>query len=166
MTRSLMLALLMALPLVALADDSKPEKGDKAEKFDAAKLVGEWKITEGTRSGDKKEPDSLKGAVVITKDKISLKSMDMDFVFSYKLDDKKDPVAIDMETLEPDAIKGTKAQGIIKIVGDKFTLCYNPMGGARPTKFESTKDDGNFLFVHTKAKKDEKKPEKELKKDD
>ena len=34
------------------------------------------------------------------------------------------------------------------------------MGGARPTKFDSTKENGNFLFVHTKAKAEEKKPEK------
>jgi uncharacterized protein (TIGR03067 family) len=158
MLRSLTLALLMAVPALVLADDKKPEK---AEKFDATKLLGDWKITDGMKAGDKPGPDIDKGVATVTKDKISLKSDGMGFAFGYKLDDKKDPVAIDMEILEPEGLKGAKALGIVKIDGDKFTLCYNPsMGGARPTKFESTKDNGNFLFVHTKAKPEEKKPEK------
>ena len=162
MLRSLTLALLMAVPALVMADDKKPDKADdkkpdKAEKFDAAKLVGDWKITDGMKSGEKLAADAGKGVVTITKDKISLKSMDMSFVFAYKIDDKKDPIAVDMEMLEPEGLKGAKAQGIVKLDGDKFTLCYNPtMGGARPTKFDSTKENGNFLFVHTKAKKDEK----------
>lgn len=172
MLRSLTLALLMAVPALGIAQDKKPEKADdkkpeKAEKFDAAKLVGEWKITDGMKAGEKIADDAGKGAVTITKDKISLKSMDMSFVFAYKIDDKKDPIAVDMEMLEPEGFKGAKALGIVKLDGDKFTLCYNPtMGGARPTKFDSTKDNGNFMFVHTKAKKDDKPDEKKPEKKD
>ena len=99
MLRSLTLALLMAVPALGIAQDKKPEKADdkkpeKAEKFDAAKLVGDWKITDGMKAGEKIADDAGKGAVTITKDKISLKSMDMSFVFAYKIDDKKDPVAL------------------------------------------------------------------------
>ena len=178
MLRSLTLALLMAVPALVIAQDKKPEakpekgeKADKATKFDATKLVGEWKIVEGMKAGEKAGPDIGKGVVTVTKDKISLKSEGMDFEFSYKLDDKKDPVAIDMEITAPEGLKGAKAPGIVKIDGDKFTLCYSPMSGTRPTKFATTKDDGFFLFVHAMAKGDkpaDKKPEekKPEKKDD
>jgi len=164
MLRSLTLALLMAAPALVLAQDkkpeAKPEKADKADKFDATKLVGDWKITEGEKAGEKPGPDIGKGVVTVTKDKISLKSDGMDFEFSYKIDDSKDPVAIDMEITAPEGLKGAKAPGIVKITGDKFTLCYSPMSGTRPTKFESTKDNGFYLFVHTKEAKGDKPAEK------
>ncbi len=184
MLRSLTLALLMAAPALVIADDKKPEtkpdktekpeakgdksdkpgtkpevkpeKGDKAPKFDASKLLGDWKLSEGTKAGEKSGPDLGKDIVTITKDKMSLKAGGMDFEFSYKLDDSKDPVAIDMEITLPEGLKGSKAPGIVKVDGDKFTLCYSPMSGTRPTKFESTKENGFFLFVHTKAAKADK----------
>ena len=178
MIRSLTLALMMAVPALVIADDKKPEakpatgdkaekgdkpatgdkaaKGEKAAKFDATKLVGDWKVSEGTKAGEKAGPDLGKDVVTITKDKMSLKSGGMDFEFSYKVDDSKDPVAIDMEITMPEGLKGSKAPGIVKVDGDKFTLCYSPMSGTRPTKFESTKDNGFFLFVHTKAAKGDK----------
>lgn len=160
MIRSLTLALLMAVPALVIADDKKPEKpaatpekGEKGAKFDAAKLVGDWKVSEGTKAGEKSGPDLGKDVVTITKDKMSLKAGGMDFEFSYKVDDTKDPVAIDLEITLPEGLKGSKAPGIVKVDGDKFTLCYSPMSGTRPTKFESTKENGFFLFVHTKATK-------------
>ena len=160
MFRSLTLAMLMAVPALVIADDkkpeTKPEKGEKAAKFDAAKLVGSWKITEGLKGGEKSSADVGKGVVTITKDKIALKNDGMDFEFSYKIDDSKDPVAIDMEITAPEGLKGAKAPGIVKFDGEKFTLCYSPMNPTRPTKFESTKDNGFFLFVHTKAAKGDK----------
>ena len=163
MIRSLTLALLMAVPALVIADDKKlekpaatPEKGEKVAKFDAAKLVGDWKVSEGTKAGEKSGPDLGKDVVTITKDKMSLKAGGMDFEFSYKLDDTKDPVAIDMEITLPEALKGSKAPGIVKADGDKFTLCYSPMSSTRPTKFESTVENKFFLFVHTKAAKGDK----------
>ena len=171
MLRSLTLALLMAVPALVIAQDKKPEtkpdktekpeaKPEKAAKFDAAKLIGDWKLSEGTKAGEKSGPDLGKDVVTITKDKISLKAGGMDFEFNYKVDDSKDPAAIDMEITLPEGLKGSKAPGIVKVEGDKFTLCYSPMSGTRPTKFESTKDNGAFLFVHTKAAKSDKPAEK------
>ena len=100
-------------------------------------------------------------AFALAKDKISYKAGDMAFVFGFKADHAKDPIAVDLEILEPEGLKGAKALGIVKLDGEKLTLCYNPaMGGARPTKFESTKDNGFYMFVHEKAKKGEKKDDK------
>jgi hypothetical protein len=40
-----------------------------------------------------------------------------------------------------------KALGIIKWEGDTMQLCYDPMGQTRPTTFESTADNGCFMFT-------------------
>ena len=144
-TRLLALGLLLSFTALAGAEDKKPEK------LDPAKLVGDWTLTEGVKAGEKTEKP--KGLATLTKDKITLKSDDMTFVFSYKIDDKKDPVAVDFEILEPEGLKGGKAPGIIKLEGDKMTLIYHPMMGERPTKFESTKDNGFYLFTYTKGAK-------------
>ena len=46
----------------------------------------------------------------------------------------------------------SKAKGIIVLDGDTLKLCYNPMGGDRPTAFESTADNKNHLIVLKRAK--------------
>ncbi len=149
---TLVRALVLGLALVAVsaltAEDKKP-----AAKFDAEKLYGDWKITGGMKAGEKAGDDAKKGTVTVTKEKISLVDGDMKFVFTYKADAATDPVAIDMEIVEPDAFKGTKAKGIIELKDGKATLCYHPMGGDRPKKFESTKDNGNYLFMMEKKEK-------------
>ena len=57
-----------------------------------------------------------------------------------------------MEILAPEAFKGAKAKGIVTVDGDTLKLAYHPMGGDRPTKFESAKDSGVFYFTLTKMK--------------
>lgn len=137
------------------ADDKKPDD-KKPEKLDPAKLLGKWKIVEGMKAGEKAE---VKGVAEISKDKISFVDGEMKFVFGFKIDLEKTPAAIDMEILEPEALKGSKAPGIIKLEGGKLTIAYHPSMGKRPEKFESTKENGAFLFVHEKTdvKKDEPK---------
>ncbi len=127
---------------------------DKPGKLDPAKLEGDWTITEGVKAGEKSGGDATKGTVTVTKDKITLKSDDMTFVFGYKIDDKPTPAALDLEMLEPEAFGKPKAKGIIKLDGEKVSLAYHPMGGDRPAKFESTKENGVYLF--TLKKKDKK----------
>jgi uncharacterized protein (TIGR03067 family) len=165
MTRLLTLTLLLVTASFALADDKKPADKKPADakaadkKLDPAKLVGEWSLVSGMKAGKKSDEEALKGTVKVTKDQITLANMGFKFVFSYKLDATKDPVAIDMETLEPETLKGGKAPGIIKLDGDSITLCYNPAKETRPTKFESTEENGNFLFVM--KKKDAKQEKKD-----
>ena len=139
------------------ADDKKPDD-KKPGKLDPAKLSGKWKVVEGMKSGEKYEG---KGTALaeITKDKISFADGDAKFVFGYKVDLEKTPVQIDLEILEPEGLKGTKAPGILKLEGGKLTLAYHAAMGTRPEKFESTKENGIHLFVHEKVetKKDEPK---------
>jgi uncharacterized protein (TIGR03067 family) len=152
-----MRTLVLGLGLACLATATAEDKKDEKKPLDPAKLVGKWSITEGMKAGEKTGEDAKKGVIEITKDKISLKSMDMEFEFIYKVDVKADPVTIDLEITKPEGFKGSKAPGIIKLEDGKFTLCYSPMGGDRPKKFESTKDNGNYMFTMKAAAKEEKK---------
>jgi uncharacterized protein (TIGR03067 family) len=154
MTRLRLMAMALALLVGGwtLADDKKP-----AEKLDPAKLLGDWTVTEGKKAGDASGEDVKKAVLTVTKDKMTFAGDGMKFVFAYKIDKDKSPAEVDLEILEPEAFK-SKAKGIIKLEDGKMTLCYHPMGGDRPAKFESTKDNGNYMFVH--KKKEEKKEEK------
>jgi uncharacterized protein (TIGR03067 family) len=150
MTRFCALALAVGLmAAVTVAADDKPA-------LDPEKLVGDWTLVEGTKAGEKQE--KADGTVTVAKDRITLKAGDMTFVFGYKLDPKATPPAIDLDLLEPEALKSS-AKGIVKLADGKVSLCYHPMGGDRPKEFKSTKEDGNYLFVMKKkdAKKEEKK---------
>jgi hypothetical protein len=53
-----------------------------------------------------------------------------------------------------DSANGSKAKGIVAVTGDEMKLCYEPMGGDRPTKFDG--GEKNYYFV-MKKQKDEKK---------
>lgn len=135
---------------VGFADDKK------AVKFDAGKMEGKWSITAGTKNGEKADADKYKDAVEITKDKITLKTPDGTFVFKYTVDDKTSPATINLEILEPDAFKGSKAAGIVKMDGDSLVLCYPAMGGDKPKDFDAKKDSGNYAFTMKKAAKADK----------
>jgi len=149
------LALTLALAVAVSAEDKKPAD------FDTKGLVGKWTFTEGSKAGEKTEADKLKDPVEFTADKITLKNADATFVFKYKVDAKVSPVAIDLEILEPDGLKGAMAKGIIALDGEKLKLAYNPApDGARPADFKGTKDNGHQVYMLKMAKKDEKKEDK------
>lgn len=159
----MILVRMLVLGLATLVMSTVVAQDKKAEKLDPAKLVGKWKLTEGVKAGEKSGDDAKKGTTEVTKDKITLANADATFVFGYKVDAAKTPAEVDFEILEPEGLKGAKAKGIIKLEGGKMTMCYHPMMGDRPTKFESTKDNGFYLFTFKAAeekKKEEKKAEK------
>jgi uncharacterized protein (TIGR03067 family) len=137
--------------LVAFAGLAVAEEKKAAPKFDAEKLVGKWKFTEGMKSGEKVEAKNLEGSdVTITKDSITIEGGGEKHVMKFKIDASKSPVQIDMDGEEGPA-KGTKAEGIIAIDGDTIKLAYATnfpgLEGKRPEKFESTKDNKSFYFV-------------------
>lgn len=131
----------MSLGAVFAADDKKDAK------FDAAKMVGDWKIVEGMKQGEKVGEDHLKVKVKATKDSFILESEMGKFVMAYKLNTATNPVGIDMEIKEGPVPEG-KAIGIVWVSGDDMKLCYVPDASAtRPGKFESTKDNGTFFWT-------------------
>jgi uncharacterized protein (TIGR03067 family) len=141
-------ALLFAV-VGAPADDGKKPAG-----LDPVRLVGTWQVTEGVKAGEKSAADSLKGSVVVTRERITVRGERSTFVFAYTVNARAEPVEIEMEILEPQAFKGTKAKGIVAVDdAGVLRLCYHPRGGARPTTFASTEDDRNFLFTMKKQGK-------------
>jgi uncharacterized protein (TIGR03067 family) len=125
------------------------------KKFDAEKLVGKWKFTEGMKSGEKVEAKNLESEVTFTKDTLTIKDSTTTHVFKFKIDASKTPVQVDFDGEEGPA-KGYKAEGIFSLEGDTLKLAYSTnipgFDGKRPEKFESTKDNKAFLFVMKKAK--------------
>jgi len=130
---------------------------DKAVKFDAEKLLGKYVNIEGTKGGEKADPDRLKGQfVTVTKDvfKIEGEKPEQTFEFAYKLNTAKNPVEIDLEIQYPDDLKGNKALGIISFDGKTVKLCYHSTESTdRPKAFESTEKNGYFLWTMTKEEK-------------
>jgi uncharacterized protein (TIGR03067 family) len=130
-----------------------PVRADEQGKLDPAKLIGTWTYVSGEKDGEKVNEDNLKaGSVIITKDTITLKSEQGEFVLKYKLDTEKHPCAIAMEITEGPAGQGSKADGIIELKGDDLKICYSPMGGKTPTEFASKKDSGLHYFVLKRKK--------------
>lgn len=132
-------------------DGKRPAKDEK--KFDPKSLIGEWKVISGKRAGMKIDAERLPPSIKITKKELTINSGDDNpFVFSYKIDAKKSPIAIDFN-IEGGPVPEGKATGILKMEKGKVTLCYDPTGEDRPDKFESSEDNGRFLFVMEKVKK-------------
>ena len=124
-------------------------------KFDAKSIEGTWKVTGGKKAGADITDMSKEGDYVFTKDTVTIKAGDMElFVMKFKLDEKASPMTIDMEiTKSPgDNANGGKSQGIIDVKDDVMKICYPPMGGDRPTKFDGK--EKNYYFELKKQMKD------------
>jgi uncharacterized protein (TIGR03067 family) len=142
------------------AEDKPVEKKAEKVKFDATKLVGKWTLTEGSKNGTAVEPKNIKEPIVFTKDKITMVTPDATFEFKYTLDEKADPVTIELE-ITSEVFKGSKAPGIIKFDGDKLMLAYGVNMAdmektKRPTEFGGKKDSDSYSYVFTKAKEEKK----------
>ncbi len=135
---------------VATADEVKKEAA-----FDPAKLIGDWTYVSGMRGGEKVPKDNLAAKVTFAKDTVTVPAGPTEkFVMAYKIDPKATPATIDMD-IKDGPVKEGKAIGIIAFEGDELKLCYVPVMDdktKRPTKFESTKENGAFYFVLKKAK--------------
>lgn len=141
----------------------KPEtttkQDDKKKKFNAKSLIGTWKVTSGERSGEKIDATRLPPAITITDKELTIPTGDDNpFKFAYKVDAKKNPIAIDFKITGGPVPEG-QAVGILKIENGKATLCYDSTGQERPKKFETEDGDGRFLFVMEKVKSEKKKSE-------
>lgn len=144
------LAVVLLAAFVVSAEDKKLE-------FDAKAVLGKWTFTSGMKAGEKSEIKDLKEPLDVTADKMTLKTPDATFVFKYSADAKADPVAVELEILEPEGFKGAKSKGIVWIEKDVMKLAYNPKpDGDRPKDFKSTKENGNHVYEMKKVKNDEK----------
>jgi uncharacterized protein (TIGR03067 family) len=120
--------------------------------IDVTKLLGDWTYVSGKRAGEMSDASRLQGTVTFAKDTVSLPGgPDARFVMAYKIDASKSPATIDLEIKEGPVPEG-KAKGIIKLDGDKLSVCYAPAGSERPKSFVSTEKDRNFLFTLKRQK--------------
>ncbi len=152
MLRSCMLVLGFALAVTA----SVAAQDKKAAKFDPAKLPGTYSFEEGVKNGEKVPADHLKGmSLIVTKDMMTMKTTDGDFVFKYTVDATKSPVALDLEITEGPVGKGSKSKGIIALEGSTLKIAYNPMEGAAPKDFDANKgtDAHSFTLKKMEPKK-------------
>ena len=117
----------------------------KSGGLSAADLEGTWKIVEGKRGGEAVAAERMASDVIFSKEDITIPmGEDMKFVMAYELVEGSE-MGIDMEITEGPQV-GAKALGIIKKDGDTVWFCYDAFTGERPENFESTSDNGFFLF--------------------
>jgi uncharacterized protein (TIGR03067 family) len=116
------------------------------EKLTAEKLYGKWAYVSGKRAGEDIPAERLSAVVEVDSDAFTVPSgMAEPFVMAWKLDASQSPAAIDFSITSGPATGGT-AKGIVRLERDHFVLCYDPMGQTRPEEFESTAENGFFLF--------------------
>ena len=96
-------------------------------------------------AGNPASDENLASSVTINDKEFTLAGPTGTFVMSYKLNAKQNPIEVDFEITAGPVPEG-KAIGIIKMSGDRITLCYDPTGVMRPEKFESTDENGCHLF--------------------
>lgn len=143
----------LGVVFIVLASAGADDKDKDKNKLDPEKLVGTWTFVSGEKSGAKIDADNLKkGSVVITKDKLTLKSPDGDFIMKYSIDAKKNPAEISLEITEGPQGQGAKATGIIALKDDELKLAYPAMGGDTPKEFASKEGSGIHYFVMKKKK--------------
>jgi uncharacterized protein (TIGR03067 family) len=119
--------------------------------FDAARMVGTWTYVRGERDGNQLAREHFAAAqVTITGKEINFGGPAGDFVFTYKLDTKKQPAAVKLEMTAGIAV-GAMSDGIIGFDGGQLQLCYAAMGGQAPAKFAAPAGSGAHLFVFEKA---------------
>lgn len=118
----------------------------KATKLDPAKMVGDWQCVQGVRAGEDLPDERLAPEINVSKKDITIPlGPEMKFVMSYTVNADTTPAEIDMK-IEEGPGEGN-AVGIVQMKDGKFYLCYDPTGQNRPESFESTSDNGFFLFV-------------------
>ena len=118
------------------------------KKMKARSIAGSWIIKSGTRSGAKVPEDRLT-TISITDKEVTIPAGPSTFVMSYKLDTSQLPFRIDMK-IESGPVPDGMAKGIVKLNGEKMLLCYNGMGGDRPTEFKTVAGDNCFFFEMAK----------------
>ncbi len=133
--------------VVAILRLTTPAQAAEDAAFEAAKLVGTWAYVSAEKGGEKSGPERLKGKVVITEDKLTLKGDDGDFVMKYELDQSKTPVAIKLTIVESPFGEGATANGIIQLKDKQLKLCYGEMGEGAPKEFASPSGSKARLIV-------------------
>ncbi|MFK7820498.1 MAG: TIGR03067 domain-containing protein [Planctomycetaceae bacterium] len=117
------------------------EGEDVTDDFGTDGMVGRWVMVAATKNGEKEE--SPKGVSEVSKD-----------TYTMTADDKTEgpvPYKLDVSTVVPTITIAGQLKGILKMSGDKLTICMNPAGLEAPKKFESTEENGFTTMVVRRA---------------
>ena len=117
-------------------------------------LEGTWSLSGGEADGKPLTEKQLKdGKLVIKGGEYSVTLADRGTVTgTEKLDSTKSPKTIDI-TDASGPNKGKTCLGIYEIKGDEFHVAFAPAGKARPSKFTTAADSGNWMHVWKRVKK-------------
>lgn len=129
--------------LVLERDDTKSARSE---------MTGKWDFVSGERAGNVVAPDRLVQGVSITRDTIILPgSHGKQLLIRFVTDSSKLPCEINMLMFDPSTGTATsKAMGIMELNKGKLSICYDPTGNSRPSKFATSEENGFTLF-HLKS---------------
>jgi uncharacterized protein (TIGR03067 family) len=117
-------------------------------------LAGTWQCVAATNAGQplaEEKAKQLRLTLTTERFKTQLGEQVL-FDSTYTIDAAKNPVQIEMIGTEGD-LKGKPAIGIIKLDGERLTLCYVYPGYERPIAFESLSGSRATLTVWKRAEK-------------
>jgi uncharacterized protein (TIGR03067 family) len=146
---------LIVFALVTLPDRPNPTPREMPKPFHE-QLVGEWRLVKAVIGGEAKGKERT--VFVFTKTDIRVRENDRqwdgdgDEDATYTLDETRSPIHIEI-TPRPQG-NDPNVRGIIKLDGEKLTLCFSHSGkGSRPTEFTSTAGTSNALMILERIKK-------------
>ena len=153
MRKSMMAALGMAVVALAVGPVIAADAEDA--KKDLEKLQGTWALVSGERDGKKFTEEEVKKTMLFIKDdtfRIPESSVATSEDGTIKIDPSKKPKEMDATTGSgPD--NGKIWQGIYKLYGDTYEVCFAPPGKDRPTEFSSKAGSGYLLQIWKREKK-------------
>lgn len=123
-----------------------------AEK-DLKKFEGTWTLSSGEADGKALTEKQLKGGKLVIKgDHYTVTIPDKEkMTGTQKIDSTKTPKTIDI-TDDSGPNKGKTSLGIYEFKGEEFHCVFSAPGKARPSKFSTAADSGQWLHVWKKAK--------------
>jgi uncharacterized protein (TIGR03067 family) len=132
---------------------------EAANKKDQDALQGDWEAVALEANGNKasdEEVAAFRRSVTGNNYKVTIQGQ-VRGEGTFKVDAAKSPKTIDVTAGGNSPQKGTVIQGIYKVEGDTFTMCYAPPGmngeAAKPRPTEFKGGQGYVLTVWKKAKK-------------
>ena len=119
-------------------------------KSDAEAIQGTWTVASVDIGGVQRAEDSSEKQVwTIAADAITIKFPSLVEEMKYHLDETTNPKAIDLQG----GITFGVGMGIYELKGDELKICWDRVGGERPTSYERVfgRGDGRTFFILKRA---------------